>query len=63
MRLLSLDESAIGSALGGGALLGLPRAADDTDEEEDELEDGSLDPDELEGDPPEWDEGADDELG
>jgi hypothetical protein len=62
VRLLSVDERAIGSALGGGAVRRLARAADDT-EEEDELEDGSLDPDELEGDPPEWDEGADDELG
>jgi hypothetical protein len=62
VRLLFVDESAIGSTLGGGALRRLARAADDNDEE-DELEEGSLDPDEVEGDPPEWDEGADDELG
>jgi hypothetical protein len=57
VRLLFVDESAIGSALGGGVLRRLASAADDNDEE-DELEEGSLDPDELEGDPPEWDEGG-----
>ena len=29
--------------------------------EEEGLEDGALDPDEIEGDVPTWDEGADDE--
>jgi len=33
-----------------------------TREEESELEDGELDADELETDPPTWDEGADDEV-
>jgi hypothetical protein len=39
----------------------LARSNDDDDEERD-LEEGALDPDELEGDPFVWDEGADDEL-
>jgi hypothetical protein len=33
-----------------------------TSEEESELEDGALDGDELETDPPTWDEGAADEV-
>jgi hypothetical protein len=34
----------------------------DADEQALELEEGALDPDELQGDPTVWDEGADDEV-
>lgn len=47
----------------GGFLAGaVPVAFADRDEELD-LEEGALDPDELEGDALYWDEGVDDELG
>lgn len=42
-----------------------PDEADRNDRHRDEdleLEEGALDPDELEGDPLHWDEGADDEV-
>jgi len=35
---------------------------DAPDDVQDDLEDGALDPDELENEPTTWDEGADDEL-
>ena len=47
--------------LGGFLAGGVPIALSQRDEELD-LEEGALDPDELEGDPPYWDEGTDDEL-
>ena len=40
-----------------------PEATLRADEEELELAEGALDPDELENDPLHWDEGADDEVG
>ena len=39
-----------------------PREEDDRAREAQELEDGSLDPDELTGEPAWWDEGSDDET-
>ena len=48
--------------LGGFIAGGLPIALSQRDEELD-LETGALDPNELEGDPFSWDEGADDEVG
>ena len=48
--------------LGGFIAGGLPVALSQRDEELD-LEDGALDPNEVEGDPFSWDEGADDEVG
>ena len=39
-----------------------PGESDDAEQEADELEDGSLDPDELTGEPAWWDEGSDDET-
>ena len=47
--------------LGGFLAGGVPVALSQRDEELD-LEDGALDPDEVEGDPFYWDEGADDEV-
>ena len=47
--------------LGGLIAGGLPVALSQRDEELD-LEEGALDPDEIEGDPFYWDEGADDEV-
>ena len=38
-------------------------AGGDTDETAADLEEGALDPDELEDEPEIWDEGADDEIG
>ena len=47
----------------GGFLAGaVPVVLSHRDEQLD-LEEGALDPDELEGDPLYWDEGADDEIG
>ena len=47
----------------GGFLAGaVPVVLSHRDEELD-LEEGALDPDELEGDPLDWDEGVDDEVG
>ena len=37
-------------------------AYQDAERAEEELEDGTLDPDEVDVEPREWDEGADDEL-
>ena len=48
--------------LGGFLAGGVPAVLSHRDEQLD-LEEGALDPDELEGDPLDWDEGADDELG
>jgi hypothetical protein len=39
-----------------------PREPDEAEREAQELEDGSLDPDELTGEPAWWDEGSDDET-
>ena len=39
-----------------------PDERDRARREADELEDGSLDPDELTGEPDRWDEGSDDET-
>jgi hypothetical protein len=39
-----------------------PRQSDEAEREAEELEDGSLDPDELTGEPVWWDEGSDDET-
>jgi hypothetical protein len=38
------------------------RQSDEAEREAEELEDGSLDPDELTGEPAWWDEGGDDET-
>ncbi len=46
----------------GAFLAGVPVTLSRRDEEL-ALEEGALDPDELEGDPLYWDEGADDEVG
>ena len=48
--------------LGGFLAGGLPVALSQRDEELD-LETGTLDPNEVEGDPFYWDEGAEDEVG
>jgi hypothetical protein len=48
----------------GGFLAGaVPVVLSHHHDDERELEEGALDPDELEGDPLSWDEGVDDELG
>ena len=41
---------------------GEERDSDDARRRAEELEDGSLDPDELDGEPDWWDEGSDDET-
>jgi len=48
----------VGGFLAGGAPVVLAHR-----DEQFDLEEGALDPDELEDDPLHWDEGADDELG
>lgn len=47
----------------GGFLAGAVPVALARRDEQLDLEEGALDPDELEGEPLYWDEGADDELG
>ncbi len=46
----------------GGFLAGAGPVVLSHRDEQIDLEEGALDPDELEGDPDVWDEGADDEL-
>ena len=75
IALVLIAAAALGLALGrfrrrrsepieeiGGFLAGAVPVLLSHDDEELDLEEGALDPDELEGDPLYWDEGADDEL-
>ncbi len=48
--------------LGGFLAGGVPVVLSHRAEQQLDLEEGALDPDELEWEPEEWDEGADDEL-
>ena len=48
--------------LGGFLAGGVPVVLSHRDEQQLDLEEGALDPDELEGEPDYWDEGADDEV-